>query len=122
MYLQNLSICTYCDDRMLICFIIAGFQKDALQVTFQPGQSHSNVCVAIMDDDIKEQSKTFRLILSIPYSVRTLGVWSSYPYYADVLVIGMYICIVVHSYVCVCKSACRWIIGRPRVLPLDLGN
>ena len=85
----------YCDDRILpICFNIAAgknFQKDALQVTIQPGQSHSNVCVAIIDDDIKEQNKTFSLILSIPHSVQTLGVQTGYPYYADVLVIGMYV-------------------------------
>ena len=83
----------YCDYRKLICFDLVGknFQKDVLKVTFKPGQSHSNVCVAIMDDDVKEQSKKFRLILSIPYSVQSLGVWMGYPYYADVLVIGMYV-------------------------------
>ena len=83
-----------CDDRKLICFNLGGsnFQKDALKVTFQPGQSHSNICIAIMDDDVKEQSKKVRLILSISYSVQLLGVWIGYPYYADVLVIGMYIC------------------------------
>ena len=83
-----------CVDRILIYFNIAGktFQKDTLQVTFQPGQSHSNICVAIIDDDIKERSQKFRLILSIPYSVQTLGVWIGYPYYTDVLVIGMYVC------------------------------
>ena len=32
-----------------------------LKVTFQPGQSLANICVAINDDDIKEQSKRFRL-------------------------------------------------------------
>ena len=61
-----------------------------LKVTFQPGQSLANICVAINDDDIKEQSKRFRLILSIPYSVQSLGVWISHPYYADVLVTGMW--------------------------------
>ena len=44
-----------------------------------------------MDDNVKEQSKKVRLILSISYSVQSLGVWIGYPYYADVLVIGMYI-------------------------------
>ena len=94
----------YCDDRVLISFNIAGknFQTSALQVTFQPGQSHSNVCVVIIDDDIKEQSKTFSLILSIPYSVKALGVWAGYPYYADVLVIGMYVYVHMWYYVAMC--------------------
>ena len=74
-----------------------------LKVTFQPGQSHANICIAINDDDIKEQSKRFRLTLSIPNSVGSLGVSISHPYYADVLVTGMwqfvciYACINVHD-------------------------
>jgi len=59
-------------------------------VTFQPGQSNSSVCVVIIDDDIREEAEKFRLVLSIPYSVRELGVWSGYPYYADVVIIGMW--------------------------------
>ena len=70
--------------------ILAGrdFVPDALEVNFQPGQSRSSACIVIIDDDIREGSEKFRLLLSIPYSVRALGVWGQHPYYADVLIIG----------------------------------
>ena len=64
------------------------FEAEFLQVTFLPGQSHSNVCVIIIDDDIIEDTEKFRLLLSIPYSVRAQGVRTGYPYYADVKIIG----------------------------------
>ena len=43
------------------------------------------------------------MLLSIPYSVRALGVRTGYPYYADVVITGMqiYIHIATCSYVCV---------------------
>ena len=65
------------------------FVNDPLQVTFQPGESRYSICVIIIDDDIREGKEKFRLLLSIPYSVRALGVWTGYPYYADVVIIGM---------------------------------
>ena len=43
-------------------------------MTIQPGQSHSNVCVIFIDDDIKERPGNFRLVISIPSSVQKLGV------------------------------------------------
>ena len=60
-----------------------------MQVTFQPGESRKNICAIIIDDDIREGNETFRLMLSIPYSVRALGVWTGYPYYANVEITGM---------------------------------
>ena len=63
--------------------------SDTHQVNFQPGQSHSSICIVIIDDDIRERSEKFRLLLSIPYSVRALGVWVQYPYIADVLITGI---------------------------------
>ena len=42
-----------------------------------------------MDDDIREGFEKFRLILSIPRSVRAVGVWPKYPYFADVLIKGI---------------------------------
>jgi len=76
-------------------FTLAGkdFEADVLKVTFQPGQSHSSVCVVIIDDDIREGTENFRLVLSIPYSVQKLGVWTGYPYYADVVITGTYMVI-----------------------------
>ena len=65
------------------------FEYDPLQVTFQPGESRYNICVIITDDDIREGKEKFRLLLSIPYSVRALGVYIGYPYYADVVITGM---------------------------------
>ena len=62
--------------------------NDPQQVTFQPGESHHNICIIIIDDDIREGNEKFRLLSSIPYSVRALGVWSGYPYYADVVLTG----------------------------------
>ena len=43
----------------------------------------------ITDDGIREENKKFRLLLSIPYNVRALGVWNGYPHYADVVITGM---------------------------------
>ena len=76
---------------VLLIFILAGrdFESDALEVHFQPGQSSANVCIVIIDDDLKEGSEKFRLLLSIPYNTRSLGVWAKHPYYADVLITGM---------------------------------
>ena len=64
------------------------FNNDPLQVTFQPSESQHNICVVIIDDDIREGNEKFRLILSIPDSVKALGVWTGYPYYADVVITG----------------------------------
>ena len=64
------------------------FEAEVLQVTFLPGQSNSSVCVIIIDDDIREGNEYFHLLLSIPYSVRAQGVWTGYPYYTDVKIIG----------------------------------
>ena len=61
---------------------------DVLKVNFQPGQSNSSICIVIIDDDIREGNEKFRLLLSIPYSVRALGVWAQHPYFADVLITG----------------------------------
>ena len=78
---------------MCFLFYIAGrdFESDSLKVHFQPGQSSANVCIVIIDDDLTEGSEKFRLLLSIPYSTRSLGVWAKHPYYADVIITGMYI-------------------------------
>ena len=75
---------------LIFKFTLAGrdFVSDALEINFQPGQSRSSICIVIIDDDIREGSEKFRLLLSIPYSVRALGVWAQHPYYANVLIIG----------------------------------
>ena len=80
----------------ILCFYftyVAGrdFESNRLDVHFQPGQSSANVCIVIIDDDIVEGSEKFRLLLSIPYSTRSLGVYANYPYYADVIITGMYV-------------------------------
>ena len=67
------------------------FKAETLQVTFLPGQSHSNVCVIIIDDDIREDNEKFRLLLSVPNSVRAQGGWPGFPYHADVKIIGIVI-------------------------------
>ena len=92
----------------MMLFLLAGkdFQTRIPKVTFQPGQSHSSFCVVIIDDDIREENEKFRLLLSIPYSVRAQGVWTGYPYYADVKIIGTYVCtystyVFMHVYRCV---------------------
>lgn len=77
---------------IFIQFSLAGtdFEADTLEVTIQPDQSHSNVCVVVTDDDIKEGPENFRLVISIPSSVQKLGVKIGSTYYADVLIIGIY--------------------------------
>ena len=65
------------------------FEAETLHVTFLPGQSHRNVCVIIIDDDISEGDEKFRLLLSVPNSVRAQGVWPGFSYYADVKIIGI---------------------------------
>ena len=65
------------------------FESDPVPVTFQPGQSHQTICVVIIDDDITEVFEKFCLLLSIPHSVKALGVWTGYPYYTDVVIRGM---------------------------------
>ena len=77
-----------------------------MEVHFQPGQSSANVCIVIFDDDLREGSEKFRLLLSIPYSTRSLGVWAKHPYYADVLITGMYVCTCVYIYINVNIYAC----------------
>ena len=80
----------YSNLSLLDCTLAGNdFNNDPIQVTFQPGESRHNICVVIIDDDIRERNEKFRLILSIPYSVRALGVWTGYPYYADVVITGM---------------------------------
>ena len=76
---------------LLLNYTLAGkdFDKNPIPVTFQPGQSRQTICVVIIDDDIREGFEKFRLLLSIPHSVRALGVWTGYPYYADVVIRGM---------------------------------
>ena len=66
------------------------FETDPLQATFQPGQSRQSICVVVTDDDIREGTEKFRMVLSIPSSVRAQGVWAGYPYYADVKILGEY--------------------------------
>ena len=61
---------------------------NVLKVNFQPDQSRSSICIVIIDDDIREGTEKFRLLLGISYSVRALGVWAQHPYFADVLIIG----------------------------------
>ena len=80
----------YCNDCDFV-FTLVGkdFEPGVLKVTFKPGQTYSSACVVIIDDDIKEGTEKFRLILSIPYNVRSLGVWAGTPYYANVTIIGM---------------------------------
>ena len=75
---------------IFIQFYLAGtdFEADTLEVTIQPDQSHSNVCIVITDDDIKEGPEIFHLVISIPSSVQKLGVRVGSTYYADVLIIG----------------------------------
>ena len=70
-------------------FTLAGedFEAEILQVTFLPGQSHSNVCVIIIDDDIREENEIFHLLL-IPYSVQMQKVLTGYSYHVDVKIIG----------------------------------
>ena len=75
----NLLDCTLADKD---------FKNDHIQVTFQPGESQHNICVVIIDDDIREGNEKFRLFLSIPSSVRALGVWNGFPYYADIVITG----------------------------------
>ena len=76
---------------LLLNYTLAGkdFDNNPIPVTFQPGQSRQTICVVIIDDDIREGFEKFRLVLSISYSVRALGVWTGYPYYADVVIRGM---------------------------------
>ena len=76
---------------LLLNYTLAGkdFDINPIPVTFQPGQSRQTVCVVITDDDMGEGFEKFRLLLSIPHSVRALGVWTGYPYYADVVIRGM---------------------------------
>ena len=78
---------------VLLIFILAGrdFESDALEVHFQSNQSSANVCIVIIDDDLREGSEKFRLLLSIPYSTRSLGVWAKHPSFTDILITGMYI-------------------------------
>ena len=91
----------------LLDYTLAGkdFNNDPIQVIFQPGESQHNICVVIIDDDIREGNEKFRLLLSIPYSVRALGVWPEYPYYADVVITGT--CVASYSicmfYICICS-------------------
>ena len=90
--------------NILVSFNIAGrdFESDILKVHFQSNQSSANICIVIIDDDLKEGSEKFRLFLSIPYSTRSLGVWAKHPYYADVLITSMHIDV----YECKCTSIC----------------
>ena len=88
------TMCSY--NTIYDCFIFfdfslgrKDFEAETLQVTFLPGQSQRNVCVIIIDDDIKEDNEKFRLLLSVPSSVRAQGVWPGFPYYADVKIIGI---------------------------------
>ena len=80
-----------CCNSNVILFTLAGkdFETGVVKVTFQPYQTRASVCIVITDDDINEGSEKFRLILSIPYSARALGIWAAYPYYADVVIIGV---------------------------------
>ena len=85
-------VCMICGIvTIVILFTLAGkdFETGVLKVTFKPGQAYSSVCIAIIDDDIREGSEKFRLVLSIPYSVQALGVWAAYPYFADIVITGM---------------------------------
>ena len=95
-----------------VCIAEKDFKSNRIPVTFQRGQSHHNICVAIIDDDIKEGFEKFRLFLSITYSARALGVWIGYPNYADVVIRGIlyshnyvyiYAC-VIHIYIIRCAS------------------
>ena len=61
----------------------------------------------ITDDDKREGHERFRLILSIPYNVKAQGVWTGYPHYADVLIIGMYVCMYVF-FMYVCMYVCMY--------------
>ena len=90
MHVVCVCLTVYCIDNGDSVLALAGkdFETDVLKVTFKPGQSQSSVCVVIIDDDIKEESEKFRLVLSIPYSVQALGVWAAYPYFADVVILG----------------------------------
>ena len=96
---------TYSNLSLLDCTLGGkDFNEDPVQVTFQPGESRHNICIVIIDDDIREGNEKFRLLLSIPYSVRALGVWTGYPYYADVKITGT--CVASYSicmfYICIC--------------------
>ena len=76
---------------LLLNYTLAGkdFDRNPIPVTFQPGQSRQTICVVIIDDDIREGFEKFRLLLSISDSVKALGVWTGYPYFADVGIRGM---------------------------------
>ena len=75
----------------MILFTLAGkdFETGVQKVTFKPGQTYASVCIVVNDDDIRERTEKFRLVLSIPYSVQRLGVWAAYPYFADIIILGM---------------------------------
>ena len=77
---------------MIFCLLIlvnADFENNIYKTTFKPGQSRSSVCIVIIDDDIKEGNEKFRLLLIIPKAVqKTLNIWTSKPFFADVKIIG----------------------------------
>ena len=73
-----------------------------MEVHFKLGQSSANICIVIIDDDLREGSEKFRLLLSISYSTRSLGVLAKHPYFADILITGMH----VHAYMHVNIYAC----------------
>ena len=76
---------------LLLNYTLAGkdFESGPIPITFQLGQSRQTICVVIIDDDIREGFEKFRLLLSISHIVKALGVWTGYPYYADVVIRGM---------------------------------
>ena len=67
-----------------------------------------------MDDDIREGFEKFRLILSIPRSVRAVGVWPKYPYFADVLIkgISMFHCTMYTLYSYCVRERLQYIYGN----------
>lgn len=85
-FIKYNAICDWLQFCSYYNYILANedFETDILQVNFLPGQSHSNACVIIIDDDIREGNENFYLLLSVPYNV------SAQPYYADVQIIGSY--------------------------------
>ena len=77
---------------VILCLLVSAdvdFESGIYMTTFQPGQSRSSVCIVIIDDEIREGNEKFRLLLSIPKTVKKkLNIWAGRPLFADVKIIG----------------------------------
>ena len=66
------------------------FESGIYRTTFKPGQSHSNICVVIIDDDIREGNEMFQLLLAIPKQTQKLNVSVGKPFLISINIIGMH--------------------------------